>query len=45
MNPTTVNAPPGTPLFPADASLRRELPGSESTGSATHLRYRVVDDV
>ena len=34
----------GTPLFPADASLRLELLGSESTDGAEHLTYRVADD-
>jgi dihydrofolate reductase/uncharacterized protein YndB with AHSA1/START domain len=34
----------GTPLFPADASLRLEQIGSESTAAAEHLTYRVVKD-
>jgi dihydrofolate reductase len=33
----------GTPLFPADASLRLELLGSESTDHAEHLTYRVIN--
>lgn len=35
----------GTPLFPADASLRLEPLSSESTDGAEHLTYRVVNDV
>jgi dihydrofolate reductase len=34
----------GTPLFSANASLRLELLGSESTDAAEHLTYRVVND-
>lgn len=33
----------GTPLFPAGASLRLELLGSESTDAAEHLTYRVIN--
>ncbi|MGH3379799.1 MAG: dihydrofolate reductase family protein, partial [Actinoallomurus sp.] len=34
----------GTPLFPADASLRLELLSSVSTECAEHLTYRVLND-
>lgn len=35
----------GTPLFPADASLRLDLLTAESTDAAQHLTYRVMGDM